>query len=67
MKQHNWRVAFFDEVSGERRKRCVRCGMIDSWPGGKVACVGFGNKEDRAEVARARKAARELRSRHPWL
>jgi len=57
---HNWSFCDFDD--GQERHRCLRCGMLSTWPGGRDWCVGFQKNRDRMAEER-----RRLRESMPWL
>lgn len=61
MKPHKWRLTSLGE-DRQVRHRCIRCGMISTWTGGRELCIGWEKPVDRKA-----KAQRELRRQMPWL
>lgn len=58
--EHDWQFAGWQD--GEVRRRCLRCGMLSTWPGGRDWCVGWQKARDRMAEER-----RRLRDMMPWL
>lgn len=61
VKAHKWRLTSLGE-DRQVRHRCIRCGMISTWTGGRDWCIGWEKPVDRKA-----KAQRELRRQMPWL
>lgn len=61
MKPHKWRLTSLGE-DRQVRHRCIRCGMISTWTGARVLCVGWEKPVDRKAQER-----RRLRDQMPWL